>query len=252
MTTAYNLSALADALRSGGTHKVLIGRIERWAQRNSRLTDLRHARELLSQVNATRSQLKARPVEVSQVNPIGDIQAALFAHAVILYARATLSGDGGRQYGINVGKKYSIDQKRVHGRIVDLRNRAITHYDDNDSQDWLRHIAILLVHNAESWEYGFSYSYVSLEGVLLFEFSSLLDYVIPILQQELKEECDAVHDAMTEAFNQDDAFQSRVKEFAFDAEKFFGPGTVTDRLAEAILVPGSSFEGTVNYPAGDQ
>lgn len=251
MAKTYSLTALADRLRPAGNFEALVNVIDAWTHRNSRLVDMRHALDLLDQIDEL-NERRTRPENpaVAAIHPDGDQQGALFAHAIILYARAgKAGGDSGRKYAFDLSGRFSEEQAKLHSELLKLRDKVVAHYDNERQQTWLRGEALVLMHSAEDWEYGFTFSHTTFQRTLVREFRDLLGWLTPALEEELHRENDTLHEALAEAINADVTFQREILACEFDEDGFYGKGPATQAIKESLKVPGSRFTATVSYPA---
>jgi hypothetical protein len=150
----FNLTRLATELRGLGKYPDLVARIEQHGHNASRLADLGHAMELVVLMEQPGNQRGPLPAERSGDDSFTNIQGALFAQAIILYARATTSGDKGRSQSLAVSSALTRQQRLIHRDLVALRNKAIAHFDAEERQDWHSDCLVLTKRDDGSWQYG--------------------------------------------------------------------------------------------------
>jgi hypothetical protein len=233
MVQAFNLIALADRLRPPGKHKRLVDTIDRWAHRHSRLVDIVHAGDLLAHAESIREDLQRLQSSEALFSRLSDIQGAAFSQALVLYVRATESGDQGRRHSLKVSRLFSESQKAFHERIVELRNRVIAHADGNSDLGWLKD-SILLIARNDHWEYGYTYSRQIFDSKISFELKNLINFINPTLKLELESDNDQVHETLISAMETDPTIRQELDECTFDSEHFFGRNASSERFAQAI------------------
>jgi len=244
----FNLAELARRLRAEGKHQRLSAIIESLNQRNSRLADLKHARELLSLLATVRSEKVVALGPQPPGSPIADIQGSLLAQAVTLYARAASPGDRGRARGPNVEKFLSEEQRATHRRVLDLRNSAIAHLDGEERQNWHRD-GMLLVVREDGWTYGFSYSRTMYQAGLFGEFVALLDVLIPSIASSAEADNRTLHEALEDAIRADPQVRAILDRCEFDSDSFYGVGSAAGELWQAIHDGAEELIQNVSYSA---
>lgn len=126
LPVTVDLLALAVALEKRGGKRKLAGALRSAWVAGSCLADLRRALEACSTLDALEAaKAPLGPTVVVQV------QSALLATAILLYARATATGSGkGERGAIKLDpSKLTQQQQDDHKTLVRLRNSAIGHVD---------------------------------------------------------------------------------------------------------------------------
>ncbi|MGJ4858895.1 hypothetical protein ACN6KF_004900 [Labrys sp. La1] len=124
---AYDLTQLAAEIRGIKRLKGFADAIDRFHSAFSLRADLLEARSAIKTLHQIHNNASDR----------SRFGAALMSHAVILYARATISDQDGRR-GVDVRKAFSAELKAKHLAIADLRNTVVAHYGIPEGKYGLR------------------------------------------------------------------------------------------------------------------
>ena len=114
---AYDLKAMASEFRNIPRLKELADAIDRYHSAFSLHEDLLEAKRAIDTLHEVDKNEGERT----------RFAAALMTHAVAMYARATISDQGGRR-PIDVTRSFSDELKKRHMDIANLRNTVVAHY----------------------------------------------------------------------------------------------------------------------------
>lgn len=121
----YDLLAIASELRLQGRQPALVDAIERASHAASAHEDLREARSCLILLQALTCDESSGPLLPK--GELSTLAGALFAHSIILYARATDTPPIDRKPWFG-RSKLSLPDRATHKRVMDLRNKTFAHF----------------------------------------------------------------------------------------------------------------------------
>ncbi len=190
-----NLLKLASELEAEGTFTDFISRVRRATAVGSAHQDLRAAHEALRILKANVDELRKQPI--SEVGPTknanavdGVTCAALLAHAIILYARATETKpvDRLKWFGRDL---LSPELRPHHEEIMRYRDKALAHFGlDPDLEDGpaVKH-ALVLKNPSSDGHITIAYveTRANTRSRLAEKLQELISYLIPIAHERFDE-----------------------------------------------------------------
>ncbi|MGR9164471.1 hypothetical protein [Rhizobium leguminosarum] len=215
---AYDLTGVRNALKGHDDLTEYCDAIDRLGLALSTLTELQDATLALDAI----AEIHTDP-EALQV-----VSAALMAHAIISYCRATHSGGRGRKK-VGATKKYTSDQHEKHMAIADLRNEVIAHAGvptKGHGVRWLdERVVVKVVEDVEI--YSFSRNRANYLAAVIADLRELLA-VATATVEEVVEERSIFLNVLNLKHVTDERVVDALGASPFDPYAFYGLGQLAD------------------------
>lgn len=239
MSRSFNLSAVGLELEKRGDHPEVALAIRDQMHTVSRLADLNHAADLvalLTQLEATKEPLRE---ERYAWDAFANAQAAVLAHAVVLYVRAAAPGDKGRRLNFRVEEILNGAMLEIHAGLKAARDTALAHFDGPDRQDWHADCLVMIKHENGDWHYGSTYSRGGYRSVTHMGLKQVLDELIPWVDQFSNAGMDALNTKLQEAIAADPTLDELIEANPFDDKAFYGASPEGEAAAKVMLDGGT-------------
>lgn len=239
MPRSFNLSAVGLELEKRGDHPEIALAIRDQMHTVSRLADLNHAADLvalLTELEETKEHLRR---ERSAWDAFVNTQAAVFAHAVVLYVRAAAPGDQGRKLNFRVEEILNETMLEVHWALKAARDTALAHFDGPDRQDWHADCLVMIKHENGDWHYGSTYSRGGYRSVTHKGMKLVLSELIPWVDQFSNAGMDALNTRLQESIMVDPSLGQLIEANPFDDKAFYGGSSEGEAATKAMLDGGT-------------
>ena len=235
----YDIWRVTTELRRRNKEKQLRSLIERYAGAYSISNDLDVAQRTMRTFFETVSP--ATP-GIEKRADLGheEIGAALFTHALTYYVRAThhnsKPGKRGR-VGIDFERRYSVEEKIAHSKIVKVRNDDIAHVsvDAIDQKDnWNRWSVVIALDDNNRANIYFPYAFINWRQTLVNTLSNLIDAARLLVADDIRTRGKEALDYLAAHHHEPEIAQLFFSSI-FDPVDFFGSVQSADQFFRTTL-----------------
>lgn len=209
MRHQYDLWSVALALEENGAHARLTKKIRQVVSVASAHNDLIQARDALDALSALMAQQ-------SQAAELGTtVSAALFAHSVILYARATETKPIDRWNWFGKGI-LSGELASWHEEVMNYRNWVVAHFGHGDHQDNGPSVVHSLgmsepARGSRNIEMIYIQTRAQTRSTIVQKLKALVPKLIEISVDRYQTRCNELHDELAEAVRADRSLPQLIK-----------------------------------------
>lgn len=220
MLELFDLKRLVDTLPSDHEIAGLQPMIHAAISMSSVWNDLKRANEMMVACKTLSGSIRVgtNRGERPRRDQAATVQA-LFAQAVLLYTRATHSKAKGRNK-LQITAHFDHEQRALHDRITDLRDRYLAHFED--ASGWEEHRAVLAL-DIEDAKMALSYPHASayIQVPDAVDFERLLGIALPISHDQFRKVSLKLNLVVNELFDTRPDFLKQLREARFDPASFF-------------------------------
>lgn len=224
-TKDIDLAALARTLGKRRQHPELQKKIKQAISVASAFQDLKAAREALDELKNIHS-LREGSERVADYESV--VGSALFAHAIILYARATDTKPASDERWKWFGRDMLTEGKRVwHKEVMDYRNQVLAHFghgEKSSSGPSVKNALVMREPPPDTREIEFAYieSRAGTKAHITAMVSLLVDETLQIARARYNERLAELYDALNSIAGAEAALPLLAQSHKFDSSEFFG------------------------------
>jgi len=239
MPRSFNLSTVALELEKRGDHPEVALAIRDQMHTASRLADLNHAADLVALLAQLEENKEHLPEERSAWDAFVNAQAAVLAHAIVLYVRAAAPGDQGRKLNFRVEEILNEATLGIHAALKATRDTALAHFDGPDRQGWHADCLVMIKHENGDWHYGSTYSRGGYRSATHRDLKLVLDELIPWIDKYATASMDALNTRLHQAIAVDSSLDQLIEATPFDDNAFYGGSPEGEAATKAMLGGGT-------------
>lgn len=216
-----DLAALARSLERKREHPELVKKIKQTISVASAHQDLRMAKDALTELRALTGEGRKGDVPAERRGTIG---GALFAHAILLYTRATETKpiDRWKWFGRDM---LTEGQRHWHKQIMDYRDKVLAHFGHGLAQSGGPEVRIALVmrepvRGDSTVEVAFLESRANTRASLSAKLDILLDVTIDLARRGFDTRLGEMHHELHTATQKNELLGSLAQAHPFDRASF--------------------------------
>ncbi|MES2340949.1 MAG: hypothetical protein V4597_04680 [Pseudomonadota bacterium] len=229
------MSTFGRELEKRGDHLEVALAIRDQEHTVSRLADLNHAADLVALLTQLEENKERLREERSAWDDFVNAQAAVLAHAVVLYVRAAAPGDQGRKLNFRVEEVLTGAALRIHASLKAARDTALAHFDGPERQDWHADCLVMIKHENGDWHYGSTFSRGGYRSTTHKDLKLVLDELIPWVDNFSTAGMDALNTRLQQAIADDPSLDHLIEANPFDDKAFYGGSPEGEAATRAML-----------------